>query len=91
LFHELFEHEQMDGLATLQPLGLMLPSPAYMLGAIVFGLVGFAAYVRGKRATSAQTKWLGVALMFYPYTVSQTWLLYAIGTALCAALFVAER
>jgi hypothetical protein len=90
LRHELVEHERMDSLSTLQSLGLTLPSPAYIFGTIVFGLVGFAAYVRGKRAASPQTKWLGVALMFYPYAVSQTWLLFAIGAALCVGLFVAQ-
>jgi hypothetical protein len=31
-------------------------------------------------------RWLGVALMLYPYVISQTWLLYGVGTALCAGL-----
>jgi hypothetical protein len=30
--------------------------------------------------------WLGVALMFYPYAVSGTVALYAVGLALCAGL-----
>ena len=30
---------------------------------------------------------IGVALMLCPYAVPQTWLLYMLGTALCAALF----
>ena len=79
----------MDSLSALQSLGLTLPSPAYILGAIFFGLVGFAAYVHGQRAGRSRTKWLGVALMVYPYAISQTWMLYAIGAALCAGLFVA--
>lgn len=78
----------MDALYTLQSFGLTLPSPAYIFGAIAFGLVGFAAYVRGKRAASPKTKWLGVALLLYPYAVSPTWALYAVGTGLCFGLFV---
>ncbi|RZL10621.1 MAG: hypothetical protein EOP40_05760 [Rubrivivax sp.] len=73
---------------ALQSLGLTLPSPAYLLGAIVFGLIGLVAYRQGKRRQNAHTRWLGVALMFYPYAVSATWLLYAVGSALCLGLYV---
>ena len=31
---------------------------------------------------------IGVALMAYPYFVSQVWLMYLIGCALCAAVFL---
>ena len=73
--------------SQLRLLGLELPSPAYILGAILFGLVGFAAWRFGRRRDRRVTKWLGVALMFYPYLVSQTWALYAVGVALCAGLY----
>ena len=77
----------MDNFQDLQSLGLTLPSPAYILGAIVFGIIGFAAYRYGKKTERKTTKWLGVALMVYPYAISQTWLLYVAGAALCAGLF----
>ena len=78
----------MDPASSLQALGLDLPSPAYIFGAIAFGIVGFAAWRYGKKAERPRTKWLGVALMFYPYVVSQTWLLYGIGAVLCAGVFL---
>lgn len=78
----------MDSLDTLQSLGLTLPSPAYIFGAILFGLVGFGAWRIGKQAERPRTKWLGLALMLYPYVISQTWALYAVGAALCAGLWV---
>ena len=78
----------MDNLHDLQSLGLTLPSPAYIFGAVVFGIIGFAAYRYGKKAQRSTTKWLGVALMLYPYAISQTWLLYVAGAALCAGLFL---
>jgi len=77
----------MDSLSTLQSLGLELPSPAYIVGAILFGIVGMVAWYRGRRAQRPRTKWLGVALMFYPYVVPNTWLLYAVGAALCAGMY----
>ena len=36
---------------------------------------------------SLRTRWWGVALMFYPYVVSATWLLYAVGVALCLGMW----
>ena len=76
----------MDELKTLQSLGLELPSPAYIFGAIVFGLVGLVAFRRGRKLARPRTLWLGVALMLYPYLVSNTWLMYAVGVALCAGV-----
>ena len=78
----------MDELNALSGLGLELPSPSYLIGAIVFGLIGFAAYRYGKRMSRDRVKWIGVALMLYPYAVSETVMLYVIGVALCVAMYV---
>jgi hypothetical protein len=78
----------MDNLSVIQSLGLSLPGPAYIFGSISFGLIGFAAYRYGKRVGRQLTKWLGMALMLYPYAIAQTWLLYVVGTILCAGLFI---
>jgi apolipoprotein N-acyltransferase len=76
----------MNDLATLPSLGLELPSPAYLFGALVFGVIGLVAYRRGRKHRRRRTLWLGVALMVYPYAISRTWLLYAVGLALCAGV-----
>jgi len=34
-----------------------------------------------------RTKWLGVALMLYPYAAPGVWVLYAVGVALCVAVY----
>jgi hypothetical protein len=81
----------MDELSALQSLGLTLPSPAYLFGVVAFGLLGWAAYRRGKKAQRPRTKWLGVALMLYPYAVSRTWVLYLVGAVLCAGLYADHR
>ena len=77
----------MDELKAVESLGLALPSPAYMVGALLFGIIGIAAYRYGKKAGLAAPKWVGIALMLYPYGVSETWMLYAIGAGLCVALY----
>ena len=77
----------MDEQNAMGALGFSLPSPAYLFGMVFFGILGFAAYRYGKKTEAAMTKWLGVALMLYPYAVSETWMLYAIGSALCIAIY----
>jgi hypothetical protein len=77
----------MDTLNALSAMGLTLPSPAYLLGSVLFGLIGFAAYRIGKQREASWTRWLGLALMLYPYAVSDTRLMYAVGAALCLALY----
>jgi membrane associated rhomboid family serine protease len=81
----------METLELLQSLGLTLPSPAYIVGAVLFGIIGMAAFFYGRKKAQARIKWLGVALMFYPYVVWETWMLYAVGTALCAAIYFYRR
>jgi uncharacterized membrane protein len=78
----------MNTLSELQALGLELPSPAYIFGALLFGLIGLLAFRHGRRSERRVTLWLGVALMLYPYAVSNTWMLYGVGLALCAGIYL---
>ena len=81
----------MDELKTLESMGFTLPSPAYLFGALLFGIIGYAAYRYGKRASLETFKWTGVVLMLYPYAISETWLLYVVGAALCVGLYVSRQ
>ncbi len=83
--------DPLDPLNTLHSLGFEWPSPAYIFGAIVFGLVGIAAFRYGRKAGKPVTIGLGVALMLYPYVISRTWLMYLVGVALCMGLFFDRR
>lgn len=75
---------QMENeLKQLESLGLVLPTPAYLLGAILFGIAGYVAWRRGRNMNNPMLKWTGLALMLYPYAVAQTWLLFVFGIALC--------
>jgi hypothetical protein len=65
-----------------------MPTPANLFGLIVFSVTGFAMFTYGRKQAAWRTAAIGAALMIYPYFVSQTWLLYTIGLALCAALYV---
>ena len=75
----------MDPLPTL---GFSLPSPAYLFGAIFFGLIGLAAFRSGRRQKRPRLWGIGLALMLYPYVVSRPWLVWTVGTALCVGLWL---
>ena len=78
----------MNNLPSLSALGLELPSPAYLVGMVLFSLMGYIAYRRGRSSGRNVLTWTGVALMLYPYAVSQTWLLWLVGAALCGWLYL---
>lgn len=65
-----------------------MPDFSILFAGLLFGTVGLAAFVYGKKNASWRPMVVGVALMVYPYFVEQTWLLYGLGVALCAALFL---
>ncbi len=77
----------MHELKALQSMGFVLPSPAYIFGAIVFGLLGMVAFGRGRKTTQPVLTWTGVVLMLYPYAIGQTWLLWSVGIGLTALVF----
>jgi len=81
----------MNELKTIQAMGFSLPTPAYLFGAFLFGILGLAAYRYGRKTSLPIPKWLGVALMLYPYAISSTGLLYAVGVALCIGVYLYRR
>lgn len=46
-----------------------------------------AAFVHGKRSGLGKPMILGILLMVYPYFVSEEWLVFLIGAALCFLLY----
>jgi hypothetical protein len=65
-----------------------LPSASNLFAGILFGAIGLAAFLYGKKALSWKPMVIGVVLMVYPYFIDTTWLLYLIGVALSASLFI---
>jgi hypothetical protein len=80
-----------DSLALLEALGITLPSTAYLIGVVIFGILGYVAYRYGKKKSRPATKWIGIALMLYPYVIPATWLLYVVGAGLCVAAYLTAR
>ena len=67
---------------------MSLPAPEILFASLLFGIIGLAAFTYGKKSTKWKPMVIGVVLMVYPYAIDAIWLLYVIGIALCAALFV---
>ena len=77
-----------DPLSWLSLLGIEWPNPAYLVGAMAFGIAGLVAFRIGRRAGRRLTWSLGLALMFFPYFVTGTGLMYGVGSLLCAAAWL---
>ena len=62
-------------------------SLAAIIAYLVFGTVGFVAFMRGKKNKSWRPMGIGIALMVYPYFFPGTLALYLVGLLLSAALY----
>jgi hypothetical protein len=62
-------------------------SAANLIGGFVFGSIGFVAFIYGKRMNLWKPMLLGIALMVYPYFVSNDAVMIAIGAIGTAGLF----
>ena len=62
-------------------------SAANLMGGLVFGSIGFVAFIYGKRMNLWKPMLLGIALMVYPYFVSNDVAMIAIGAIGTAGLF----
>ena len=63
-------------------------SGANLIGGLLFGSIGFVAFIYGKRMHVWKPMFLGIGLMIYPYFVSTDVLLYSLGAVLTGALFI---
>ncbi len=61
---------------------------ANIFASILFGSIGLAAFIYGKKQASFKAMMIGVSLMVYPYFIPNTVAVYAVGAALTVALFI---
>jgi surface polysaccharide O-acyltransferase-like enzyme len=78
----------MGNLQDIVSQGLALPSAANLLASVLFGIIGYAAFRYGRKNKSKNPVYIGLLLMLYPFVVTQTWAMYAVGIALCIALYI---
>jgi hypothetical protein len=62
-------------------------SAANLIGGCVFGSIGFVAFMYGKRMSLWKPMFLGIALMVYPYFISNDAVMYVVGIFGSTALF----
>ncbi len=55
---------------------------------LIFGGIGFVAFIYGKKNSLYRAMILGIALNIYPYFISSTLWIYIVGIALTALLFI---
>ncbi len=63
-------------------------SVANIIGALLFGGIGFAVFIYGKKERRFKPLLIGIALMAYPYFLKSTMGLYIVGLGLCALLYL---
>ena len=63
-------------------------SAGSILAGLIFGSIGFVAFIYGKKMVLFRTMGIGIALMAFPYFVQNTGWQFGIGAVLTAALFV---
>ena len=61
---------------------------ANLIGGLIFGSIGFVAFVYGKRMHVWKPMFVGLALMAYPYFVENDIVLFAIGAVGTGTLFL---
>ena len=61
-------------------------SSANLIGGLVFGSIGFVAFIYGKRMNLWKIMLCGLALIIFPYFIGDAVILYAIGVFGTAAL-----
>jgi membrane-bound ClpP family serine protease len=62
-------------------------NPVNMAAYTIFGAIGIAAFIYGKKKAFWRPMVIGIILMAYPYFLSGTLLIYLIGIVLTAALY----
>ncbi len=67
---------------------MMSFTTANLIGGTIFSGVGLAAFIYGKKQVSFKPMIIGAVLMGYPFFITNTVAIYAVGAVLTVALFV---
>jgi hypothetical protein len=59
-----------------------------IIGGVLFGGIGFVAFIYGKKQANLKAMIIGALLMVYPYLTPNTIALYCVGIVLTLALFI---
>lgn len=59
-----------------------------ILAAVIFGGIGFSAFIYGKKQSKLKPMLIGAALSVYPYFITEPLTVFIIGIALTVSLFI---
>ena len=76
-----------DGANLARKIDMFDLSAGNLIGGLVFGSIGFVAFIYGKRMHLWKPMFCGIALMIYPYFIGDAWMVCAIGVIGTVALF----
>jgi hypothetical protein len=62
-------------------------SAANLIGNLLFGSIGFVAFIYGKKQSLWKIMFTGIGLMVFPYFIAETVAMYAAGIVGTALLF----
>ncbi len=62
-------------------------SISYIIAGIFFGMIGLIIFKEGKKRSSTELFFLGVALMVYPYFITDDIWVWVVGVLLTAVSF----
>ncbi len=62
-------------------------NPYNILAGLIFGTLGWGAFIYGRKLDLWKPRVIGVALMVYPYFFSNSWLLWGTGIGLLVTLW----
>ena len=63
-------------------------SLANIIGGTLFGVIGFIAFVYGKKMSAFKPMAIGALLVIFPYLITNTIVMYAVGAVLTGLLFI---
>jgi hypothetical protein len=64
---------------------------AWLMWSGLFSIIGLAVFTYGRRQQVAAPTLIGIALMVYPYFVSNTYVMVGVGVLLIGGLFIGSR
>lgn len=68
------------------PMGISL-DPYNLLAGFIFGTLGWGSFSYGRRLDLWKPRAIGLALMIYPYFITNNWLLWGAGVGLLVLLW----
>jgi hypothetical protein len=60
---------------------------ANLIAGLIFGTIGFSAFIYGKKTQRYKVMTIGLLLMGFQFIVTDNMMTYIVGTALTAALY----